>query len=101
MHEGNKTLRELAGSVDISRPRVWRHKASAVAIPHMSRTENPTASERDHRESTDVKIRTVLWGDDNYMLPCHVLHIVPHSHARRYEEMETVTINRGNNRCTV
>lgn len=70
MHEGNKTLRELAGSVDVSRP--WRHKKQVKeAIPYMSRTENQTASERDHRESTDVKIRTVLWGDDNYMPPCH------------------------------
>lgn len=99
MHEGNKTLRELAGSVDVSRP--WRHKASEVAIPYMSRTENQTASERDHRESTDVKIRTVLWGDDNYMPPCHVLHIAPHSHARRYKEMAPVAINRGDSRCTV
>jgi len=39
----------------------------------MSRNENQTASERDHKESTDVKIRIVLWDNDNYIPHCNAL----------------------------
>ena len=60
----------------------------------MSRNENQTASERDHKESTDVKIRIVLWDNGNSMPHCNALRIVHHPHSCSYKEMAPVTISR-------
>ena len=60
----------------------------------MSRNENQTASERDHKESTDVKIRIVLWDNGNSTPRCNALRIAHHPHSCSYKEMAPVTINR-------
>ena len=60
----------------------------------MSRNENQTASERDHKESTDVKIRIVLWDNGNSTPRCNALRIAHHPHSCSYKEMAAVTINR-------